>query len=196
MGRIAKLVSFLRRTTPAGAIIDEAEVDAGGNAKHTAQHFSAPGDDSQPMDGDFAATNDSGGAGEKQIVGWHDPKTPRKSGKGGKRIYSRSAPGVVAAEFWMEPDGTSHLEIFETGKPFYIKNTGGTVIVDCPDVRVGDEGASQPIARVGDLVVGAVRALSGAPGTPIVPVGAAPTPTGGVPFAAQIVSGAPRSKAS
>jgi hypothetical protein len=196
MGKLAQFLSFARRTV-AGVFLDEAKVDTGGGAIHTVQQFGDPGDDSQPLPGDQALLVESGSAGGFGAVGWHDPTTPRKAGPGGKRIYARNSPGTASAELWIEPSGVVHLEIFTTGQTLFVKNAGGPVVVDSPDVRVGDENASQPIARVGDLVVGAINAISSAPGSPIVPKPPTiATPTGGVPFAGQIVSGAARSKAS
>src|SRR5689334_17650160 len=165
MGAIGKLLSFARRTL-AGVILDEAKVDTGGGAIHTVQHYSAPGDDSQPLtETDFAALMETGGAGEQVAVGWHDPTTPRKAEKGDKRIYSRNAPGTASAEVWLKANGEAHIEVF-TEQTIFIKSPG-KVVIDSPDIRVGDETASQPVARVGDLVVCLVNALSAAPGSPI-----------------------------
>ncbi len=191
MGRVGKLLSFVRRTV-AGKLLDEAKVDTGGGAIHTVQHYADPGDDSQPLPGDFPFLAETGGAGEHGAVGWHDTTTPRKAGPGEKRIYARSAAGTASVEFWMKASGEVHLEVF-TVQPMYLKSLG-PVIVDSPDIRVGDETASQPLARVGDLVAGSVNALSGAPGSPILPLGGAPTATGGVPFVGQIISGSTRGK--
>jgi hypothetical protein len=101
----------------AGAQAPEAKVDRGGGDSITAYHFSAPGDDSQPLPGDVAFVAEDEGAGNGQIVGYQDPKTSPAAGVGEKRIYSRSGPGVVAAEVWLKADGSIDLL------------TGGTAIV-------------------------------------------------------------------
>lgn len=191
MGRIGKLLSFVRRVA-SGAILDEAKIDMGGGATRTVQVYSAPGDDSQPLPGDFPAVVETGSSGQMMAVGWHDTKTPRKSEKGDKRIYSRSEAGTASAEVWLKANGEVHMEVF-TAQTLFIKSAG-PVVVDSDDIRVGDETASQPLARVGDMVVGSVRAICAAPGSPILPASGTPTATGGVPFAGQIVSGSSRAK--
>lgn len=191
MGKIAQLISFARRTV-SGTLRDEAKVDAGGGAIHTVQQFGDPGDDSQPLQGDQALLIESGSAGGFGAAGWHDPTTPRKAQPGEKRIYSRSAAGTCAVEIWLKAGGL-RIECFGD-LPIVVKSTG-PVTIDSPDIRVGDETASQPIARSGDLVVGAINAICAAPGSPLLPQPpTAPTATGGVPFAGQIVSGSARAK--
>ena len=194
MGAVGRLLSFFRRTR-AGELLDEAKVDLGGSDPKTVQHYADPGDDSQPLPGDFASLNETGVAGDRHAVGWHDTKTPRKAGAGEKRIYARSSTGTAACEVWLKATGEVVLEVF-TSAPFYVRNHNGPTIIDCPDIRVGDETASQPIARVGDLVAGSIKALTTAPGSPIAPATGAPTPTLGVPFVAQIIGpGSSRAKA-
>lgn len=195
MGRIAIVDGSERVEQEDGTHVKDVKCLPGGRNAVTAAHFADAGDDSLPLPGDAAALEESSGTGTGQVAGYHDPKTPPKAGPGEKRIYARSAPGTASAEIWLQADGSVRIEVF-TSATLFIKSPG-TVIIDSPDVRVGDETASQRIARVGDVVSGTVRALSAAPGSPIVPVPpATPSPTGGVPFTGKIISGANRSSAS
>jgi hypothetical protein len=86
-------------------------------------------------------------------------------------------------------EGSGAINIAAKGQAAINLTGEGVVTVNSPDVRLGDS-PGQPIARVGDLVVGSVRALCAAPGSPILPVPPAiPTATGGVTFTGKIVSG-------
>lgn len=180
MGRIGEVLAFARIVS-GDVRIDEVQVDPGGGANVTAQHVADAGDDSQPLPGDFAALAESNGTGREYVAGYHDPKTPRKAGPGAKRIFSRSAPGVVAAEVWLKEDGTVSIQVFN-GAPISIKSDG-PITVDSTDVRLG-RGAGRKVACVGDIVLGSVSGICAAPGSPLAPdpLGAVP-----VPFAAQIV---------
>lgn len=190
MGILGELLSFVRRTV-SGSILDEAKVDTGGNSK-TVQNYGPPGEDSRPLPGDFGVLVETGGRGEMGSVAWHDTKTERKAGDGEVRRYARSATGTASCEIWLKANGEVVLEVF-TDQTLYLRNRNGRTVIDCPDVRIGDEGASQQVACVGDLVVGAINALApqGSPGVPLplLPVSGSPSPSGGIPFAAQIVSG-------
>lgn len=105
MGFVATVVEFLRTVTD-GKQTPEAKVDRGGGDTATGYHFAPAGDDSQPLAGDDAILVADEGTGNAQIVGYQDPASTPKAGAGEKRIYSRSAPGVMAAEVWLKADGT------------------------------------------------------------------------------------------
>lgn len=105
MGFLATIVSFTR-SKAAGAQAPEAKVSRGGKDTLTAGHFAAPGDDSFPLADDVVYVGDDVGTGTGQILGYQDPKTAPKALAGEKRIYSRSGPGVIAAEIWLKADGS------------------------------------------------------------------------------------------
>jgi hypothetical protein len=84
-------------------------------------------------------------------------------------------------------DGPGAVNIKATGQAAINLTGEGVVTVNSPDVRLGDS-PGQPIARVGDIVVGSIRGTTVA--GPLLPVPpATPTATGGVPFTGKIVSG-------
>jgi hypothetical protein len=123
MGRIAKLLSFFR-TERNGAKISEAQVDPGGGANITAQHFANPGDDSQPLPGDFVALATSSGTGRENAVGYLDPLSERKALKGEKRIYARDANGAPVAEVWLK--NTGDVEVANADATFTL-SIGGSL---------------------------------------------------------------------
>lgn len=107
MGRIAKLLSFVRSAVK-GTKVSNVKVDPGGGANITAQHFSAPGDDSHPLPDDYVATMPVQRTGSEVAVGYLDPKSEQKAQPGDKRIYARDpADGSVVVEIWLKNDGTA-----------------------------------------------------------------------------------------
>jgi len=183
MGEIGTVKRFERDGADANVI-----VDTGGVNDRTAGHFEGAGDDSQPLPGDAAALQPGAGTGEKQAVGYHDPDEGNKVAAAGEHgIYSRNpTTGVAVARVIPRNDGSIEIESLN-GAPIEIKSTG-RVTVNSPDVRLGSGG--RPVACVGDFIAGSVRAVSAAPGSPIVAVPpSVNTPTGGVPFVGQIISG-------
>ena len=105
MGRIAKLLSFVR-SSKNNAKVSDVKVDPGGGANITAEHFSPAGDDSSPLPGDYVALNSDSGAGRYTAIGYIDPLNDPKSNAGDKRIYARDeSTGVVVAEFWLKNTG-------------------------------------------------------------------------------------------
>lgn len=125
MGFIATVISFTRSVV-SGAQAPEAKVDRGGGDSITAYHFSAPGDDSQPLPGDIAFVAEDEGQGNGQIVGYEDPKTSPVAAAGEKRIYARSGPGVVAAEIWLKVDGA--LVLKNTSTTIELKADGAAIM--------------------------------------------------------------------
>lgn len=105
MGFLASVVSF-SRTVVDGAQAPECAVDRDGDETVTGGHFGPPGDDSPPLPSDVAYLGDDTGAGAAQITGYQDPATPGLATPGERRLYARSAPGVVAVELWLKSDGT------------------------------------------------------------------------------------------
>lgn len=192
MGQQGEVVSVERRTEE-GSANTYVKVDAGGNDTEEVQHLDPPGEDSIPIAGDFAAFDELGKSGSKHAVGYHDTKSESTSQPGEKRFYSRTEQGAKIAEIYMA-HGELRVEVLDASVPIRFK-TPGKWVVESPDVNLGGEGG-QPVACAGDLGVGSVRALCGAPGSPIIPVPpVAPTPTGGVPLAVQIISGRTNVKA-
>lgn len=195
MGAVAAVLAFTKQVI-AGVYSAVVKVDLGGGRIITPQHFSAPGDDAQPLADDFAALVETKGAGSQSVVGYHDPRNEPKAGPGEKRGYARDpTTGEPVAEIWAKNTGEIVLEVLkDSGAPIRIA-TRGPVIVESPDIRLGDS-PGRRVAREGDLVQVVFRGLSAAPGSPVVPVPpAAPTPTGGIVCIGQIITGADSCKA-
>ena len=105
MGRLGKILSFVG-VTRNGAKVRDVKADMGGGVNATAEHYSAPGDDSQPLAGDYVATVTTMRSGVVVAVGHLDPKNEHTAQAGEKRIYSRDAGGGTVADVWLKNDGT------------------------------------------------------------------------------------------
>jgi len=135
MGRIGEVQSF-----EDGAV----KVDPGGGDLLTADHFAPVGDDSPPLAGDFAALEESAGAGAEQATGYSDD-TEKKAAPGEKRVYARDAAGEVVAELWLKGDGSIEITSIKSGSEVTIN--GVTIDQDgnisTPgDVEIGPAGLS------------------------------------------------------
>ncbi len=98
MGRIARLVSFVKRRVV---------VDSGGGPNITVDHFSPPGDDSEPMRGDHCVVSQSARTGGGVTMGYRDTVNDSKSDTGEKRMYARDkSSGITVVEVWLKNDGT------------------------------------------------------------------------------------------
>lgn len=114
----------------------------------TYDHFSAPGDDSPPLPGDFLTSTDSPGVGNEDAVGYFDPKMEPKAQPGEKRVYARNSAGDVVGEMWLQGDATITIEN-SSGKKFEMDAAGDVTIT-------------------GNLIVhGEVTAMAASPGTSV-----------------------------
>lgn len=103
---VAKILSFDRVSGDASDV----KVDRGGGDNLTGQHFSAPGDDSHPLPGDYVLMSDPRGSGRQSVSGYHDPKNLQTAAAGEKRIYSRDESGATVAEVWLKNDGSINIQ--------------------------------------------------------------------------------------
>ena len=104
--RIAKLLSFVR-TLSNDAKVTDVEIDIGGGDNRTAQHFSAPGDDSFPLTTDYPLSADVSGSGKKAVHGYIDPINDPVALEGDKRVYGRDpATGAPVNQVWLKSDGS------------------------------------------------------------------------------------------
>ena len=107
MGRVAKVLSFLRVTSN-GAKVSDVKIDSGGGANITAEHFAPVGDDSFPLTTDYALSVSTRRSGGEAVVGYVDPINTPKAEEGDKRIYARDpSDGSVVVEVWLKNDGTA-----------------------------------------------------------------------------------------
>jgi hypothetical protein len=160
MGFLATVVSFTRSVF-AGAQAPECTVDRDGGETLTALHLGAPGDDAAPLPGDVAYLGSDEGSGAAQIVAYQDPSTPGVAAPGERRIYSRSGPGVVAAELWLKADGT-----------LVAKNASGSL-------ELGPDGSGRLVNPLGSIALDAAGLVTWT--TPLGTNGAA-THQHGTPF--------------
>ncbi len=149
MGLISRILSFTRLARN-GAQVTDVKLDPGGGPNITSEHFSSVGDDSHPLDTDYALTTPVSQAGRHAVIGYADPKNTPKAEKGEKRIYARDTSGVVVVEVWLQNDGTAT-----------IINDGGSVTLDPNGAILGQNGSgSFELQQSGDFVVNGVTIAS------------------------------------
>lgn len=140
MGWIARVQSFVR-VVRNGAKVSDVKVDPGGGANVTAEHFSAPGDDSQPIPGDYAAISKVGGTGRKVATGYLDPLNDPVAGPGEKRIYARDENGATIVQVWLKSDGEA--TILNANGQITLKPNGAVLIGVADEAQVlGDKNAA------------------------------------------------------
>lgn len=122
MAGVAILIAFIRALR-GNANVTDVQVDRGGGDNRTAEHFSAPGDDSHPLPGDYVAVVDQAGTGRSSAVGYVDPKNAHKTAVGEKRIYGRDSSGTSAVELWLKNDGSA---ILSNANGFLMLNADGS----------------------------------------------------------------------
>lgn len=106
MGWVARVLSFARVADRNGAKVSDVQIDTGGGPNLTVEHFASPGDDSYPLDTDYATGHAVQQTGREAVVGYVDPKNTPKALKGDKRIYARdSSTGATVVEVWLKNDG-------------------------------------------------------------------------------------------
>lgn len=108
MGFIGKLLAFAQ-VTRNDATVSDATIDPGGGANVTGEHFTDPGDDSQPLPEDYVAGMNVRRSGGSVAVGYIDPASDQKAGPGEKRIYARDDSGASVVEVFLKNDGTAVL---------------------------------------------------------------------------------------
>jgi hypothetical protein len=145
VGRIAKLLSFVREIRN-GAKISDSKVDPGGGAVITAQHFAGAGDDSHPMQGDYVALNADSGSGRESAVGYLDPLNAPKALSGDRRIYARDANGALIVEVWLK----------NTGEATILNANGSVTLGPSGSIKGVNASGSFELKASGDFVVNGV----------------------------------------
>lgn len=163
MGILGRVVSFVRAVVD-GAQAPEIGVDLDGDESATALHVTPPGVDAAPCPGDLVSLAPGAGKGALDAVGYQDPALPGKARPGEVRLYSRSGPGALAVELWLEADGTLIARSTLAGA----------------ELTLGPDGSVRAGNAFGELAVDAAGAVSWR--TPLGQNGAAththPTPFG------------------
>ena len=123
--RIAKLLSFVRGISN-DANVTDVEIDIGGGDNRTAQHFSAPGDDSFPLKTDYVLASDTPRKGGKAAHGYLDPVNAAIANEGDKRIYGRdTVTGAPVNQVWLKNDGS--VLISNDNGSVLLRPDGGTL---------------------------------------------------------------------
>ena len=125
MGRIAKVLSFLR-VIRNEAKISDVKIDPGGGPNITAEHFAPPGDDSFPLPTDYVVTAEINRTGNEAAVGYADPLNDPVALEGDKRIYGRDADGATVNQVWLKSDGS--VLVSNDNGSVLLRSDGGSII--------------------------------------------------------------------
>lgn len=126
MGWINKVLSFTR-VTRNSAKISDVKIDPGGGPVITAEHYGPAGDDSHPLNTDYALAVDVPRTGGAAVAGYVDPINTPKATPGDKRIYARdSGTGAVVVEVWLKNDGTATVS--NANGSITLRPDGGAII--------------------------------------------------------------------
>ena len=142
MGRIARILSFVRSEIN-GAKVSDVKSDPGGGPNTTSQHFQPAGDDAHPLPGDYVATSPAAGTGRETAVGYLDPANKQKAGPGEKRLYARDSAGAQVCEVWLKADGSVLIQ----------NETGSTVLNPDGSVVTTNEGGVMTFGADGSFTV-------------------------------------------
>ena len=106
MGLIALVKSFTRVVVD-GVRSSDVKVDPGGGANITGKHFADAGDDSHPLDTDYALLVKNRQSGGYSPVGYAEPINDPVSGPGEERKYGRDpSTGLAVNQVWLKSDGS------------------------------------------------------------------------------------------
>jgi len=96
MGRIGFVLTWIKR---------RAKMDYGGGDVRIADHFGSPGEDCQPLPGEFGAAVELVQTGKTAVVGYLDQENESKALPGERRVYARNDDGEIVCTMWMHNDG-------------------------------------------------------------------------------------------
>lgn len=169
MGRIGTVLQFVRRTLR-GVAVSDTVADPGGGAIVTGHHFAPPGDDAQPLPGDYALLVRSDGSGREQTAGYIDPRNEQTAGPGERRLYSRDPEtGARVAHVWARADG--QIDVANALGSIVLQPDGGCVVTTpSGSLTVGADGSASITNASGSVVL--------APGGTVTINGVAISPTG------------------
>lgn len=108
MGLIGILLDWARRARN-GVPYSEGVINPGAGKNATGSHFGPPGDDGQPLPGDYVIAVETHGSGRVVLVGYSDPKNEAKAEPGERRIYARNSDGDPVVDLFLKADGSATL---------------------------------------------------------------------------------------
>lgn len=146
MGMIAIIKSWLPGNR-------RANLELWGTETGTADNFTAPGDDSQPLPGEPVIIIPMGDRGARAILATVDPQNEPKAAPGEKRIYARKTDGTLAVDVWLKRTG--EIVIANSVGQFKMSSSG-TVTINGLTID-----ASGNLNTTGTVSAGAVGAKVG-----------------------------------
>lgn len=164
---MAKIMGHFRRSVN-GDNFDELKIKTGSTALKTAPQFSDAGDDSTPLDTDYAIAVPIPEEGGMVVVGFIDPKNAGITDPGEKRIYSRDGSGVIVCEFYMKGDRSC---VLDNGQGRFELESGGDFVIN--GIRITKAG--EIFDANGNSVSGHLH-TSALPGSPVTAAYTPPMP--------------------
>jgi len=152
-----------------GIVVGDVKADTGGGYNLTARHMAPPGDDSQPLPGDYVATIPTTGEGNQLAIAYLDPVNQSSVGAGGKRIYARDpATGATVCQVWLRNNGDIIIATaagsFTMGASGDVTINGVTIDTSGNITTTGAISAPSVIAATKELA-GHTHSVTTAPGT-------------------------------
>lgn len=146
MGRIGKVLSFIR-TVINGGQASQTRLTYGEGYNVTSEHWAPPGDDGNPMPGDYVFTVPNGREGGVSTLGYIDTKNAGVAASGERRIYGRDASGAPVCEVWCK----------KTGDVLSSNDNGSTTLAaDGSITGINQAGGSFSLQAGGNFVVNGV----------------------------------------
>jgi hypothetical protein len=109
MGRIA-VVLDVEATTDEGEYNNEIKIDLSDGDVILSPVFAPAGDDSPPLDNDYALTVSVPTENHEAVIGYLDTDNQNQAGRGEKRLYARDSGGTIVATVWIYNDGRVRIE--------------------------------------------------------------------------------------
>jgi len=148
MGLIGRVRSFTRRTLENGAFLSEVQIAPTASLadNRTLTHLGAPGDDSPPLDSDFAGGFRVPGSERFAVGGYVDTLNEGSALRGERRLYGRDAAGAVVCEIHLRRDGS--IEIANDAGSFTL-TAQGALSATISTLSIGNGAGSMDLAADG-----------------------------------------------
>lgn len=126
MGRIG-LISSIEANTGDGDDVPDVILDPGAGDELKVPMFSAPGDDSRPLPGDYVGTISHPGDEGQTAVAYASPGVESIAVDGEVRRFARDSDGKVVCEYHFKNDGSFE---FKNENTTLTVESGGTIVID------------------------------------------------------------------
>lgn len=103
MGLIGTVIEFIREQVEGEQVV-HVKFDPGGEDTATADHFTPPGVDAQPLPDDYMGLAPGAGTGRWVVMGYLDPINEGTAAPGETRLYSRDSDGNILVTLRMAAD--------------------------------------------------------------------------------------------